>query len=94
MRFGVQLCIIMVLISVLVLTVSTQSHRKPSNQTQAQAQDRLLTRRRRANYDVLKPRYATLPQTHRLKDMEAVMDRLMHDILKPSVFVKQRKTGV
>lgn len=93
MRFGVRLCIIVGLVSLLVLIVSTQSHRKPLNQAQAQAQARILTRRL-ANYDVLKPRYATLPQTQRLKDMEAVMDRLMHDILKPSVFVKQRKTGV
>ena len=95
MRFGVQLCIIMGLVSVLVLTVSTQSHRKPFNQAQAQAQARLPTRRQ-ANYDVLKPRYTTpsgLLQSKRIKEMEAVMDRLMHDILKPAVFVKQRKTG-
>ena len=93
MRFGVQLCIIMGLVSVLVLT-STQSHRKPFNQAQAQAQARLPTRRQ-ANYDVLKPRYTTPSglQSKRIKEMEAVMDRLMHDILKPAVFVKQRKTG-
>ncbi len=99
MRFGVHSCIIMVLVSALILTVSAQSHRKPFNQAQAQAQARLLARRQ-ADYDILKalspPRHATPSgqlHTQRQKDMEAAMDRLMHVILKPAVFVKGSQTG-